>query len=99
MLFLTSDTHFGHRGILRHEPWRGAHVDEMNETIIRSWNEVVSPLDIVWHLGDIALIHKREAGHLASQLNRLNGQVHVIPDLLDHPPVVVNCDDLHTRGP
>lgn len=54
--FFIGDTHFGHRGILTYEsefrPFKD--VDEMNNHLITEWNKVVSPKDIVWHLGDVA---------------------------------------------
>lgn len=34
-------------------------VEEMNETIINNWNKRVSPNDVVYHLGDIAILHTR----------------------------------------
>jgi len=54
-MFFTSDTHFSHTNIIRYcdRPFRDT--DHMDEEIIRRWNETVSPEDIVFHLGDIAL--------------------------------------------
>ncbi|ACL56550.1 metallophosphoesterase [Methylobacterium nodulans] len=51
--FFTADTHFGDTHILRQRT-RFASLDEHDETLIRLWNEVVSPADEVWHLGDFA---------------------------------------------
>jgi calcineurin-like phosphoesterase family protein len=54
--YFTSDTHFGHRNILDFEkdarPFDN--VEEMNEQLIKNWNETVNPKDIVFHLGDFA---------------------------------------------
>lgn len=68
--FFTSDTHFGHARIIElcNRPWDT--VEEMNEGIIERWNDTVSPTDIVYHLGDVAL------GKIADSLplvGRLNG--------------------------
>lgn len=70
--FFTSDTHFGHVNILKfnaeQRPFKDT--EEMDEAIIRRWNNVVSPEDTVYHLGDVAL------GNIAKSLPkvaRLNG--------------------------
>jgi calcineurin-like phosphoesterase family protein len=70
MLFMTSDTHFGHDRIrdLCGRPFDS--VDEMNEFMVRKWNETVKSTDTVIHLGDVAL------GKIAESLpivGRLNG--------------------------
>ena len=54
-VFFTSDTHFGHAGIITfcHRPFQD--VAQMNETMIANWNRVVGPEDIVFHLGDFCL--------------------------------------------
>jgi len=57
-IFFTSDTHFGHKSFLgyRSEVHKKLFPSEhhMNEFLIESWNSVVRPKDIVWHLGDVA---------------------------------------------
>ena len=52
--FFTSDTHFGHANIIRfcNRPFKN--VEEMDEALIESWNQVVSEDDTVFHLGDFA---------------------------------------------
>lgn len=74
-VFLVSDTHFGHAGVCRftHEdtgvkirPWTDP--DEMDEFMVRAWNERVRPKDKVYHLGDV-VINRRAMKTLA----RLNG--------------------------
>lgn len=51
-IWFTSDTHFGHKNILRFckRPWNT--VEEMDEGLIQNWNKVVGKDDIVFHLGD-----------------------------------------------
>lgn len=51
----TSDLHFNHASIIKYCPKRGNSVDEMNETIIRNFNSVVSPEDETIFVGDIAM--------------------------------------------
>jgi calcineurin-like phosphoesterase family protein len=73
-IFLTSDTHFGHAGICKFtnsdgspvRPWDD--VEEMNEEMIKRWNETVGPKDKVYHLGDV-VINRR----YLTILDRLNG--------------------------
>ena len=74
-VFLVSDTHFGHKNICKFigpdgvtplRPWDD--VDEMDEALVKNWNEVVRPSDKVYHLGDVAINKK----HL-STVGRLNG--------------------------
>lgn len=74
-VFLVSDTHFGHLGVCRFKredgvtklrPWDSP--EEMDEEMIRRWNERVKPTDKVYHLGDV-VINRRALPTLA----RLNG--------------------------
>ena len=73
--FLVSDTHFGHAGVCRFteadgvtkiRPWTDP--NEMDEEMIRRWNDRVRPNDKVYHLGDV-VINRRALPTLA----RLNG--------------------------
>ena len=74
-VFLVSDTHFGHLGVCRFtrsdgvtklRPWDNA--EEMDEFMIKAWNERVGPKDKVYHLGDV-VINRRAL----PTLSRLNG--------------------------
>ncbi|NBO29921.1 hypothetical protein EB118_17115 [bacterium] len=73
--FLVSDTHFGHEKTctvfkradgspLR--PFKDA--EEMDEEMIKRWNDRVRPKDKVYHLGDVVINRK-----FLSVLGRLNG--------------------------
>ena len=55
-IWLTSDTHFHHKNILKYEPDARpfASIEEMDSALIQRWNERVMPEDIVFHLGDFA---------------------------------------------
>jgi calcineurin-like phosphoesterase family protein len=72
--FLVSDTHFGHAGVCRFlrddgtklRPWDNS--DEMDEEMIKRWNETVRPNDKVYHLGDVVINRKA-----LKTLARLNG--------------------------
>ena len=73
--FLVSDTHFGHAGVCRFmrddgftklRPWDNP--EEMDEAMVKAWNERVRPTDKVYHLGDAVINRKALA-----TLRRLNG--------------------------
>ena len=74
-IFLVSDTHFGHAGVCRFteddgvtkiRPWTDP--DEMDEAMVKMWNETVRPNDKVYHLGDV-VINRKALGIM----RRLNG--------------------------
>jgi len=74
-VFLTSDTHFGHAGVCRFteadgitkiRPWTDP--DEMDEEMVKRWNDRVRPNDKVYHLGDVVINRKS-----LKTLARLNG--------------------------
>ena len=75
MIFYTSDTHFGHANIIKYSKRPFASVDEMNEAMVRNWNERVRPDDDVWHLGDFAMGSKEA---IPGILDRLMGRKHLI---------------------
>lgn len=73
--FLVSDTHFGHHGVCKFlgqdgvsklRPWDNP--DEMDEAMVKMWNETVKPQDKVYHLGDVVINRKA-----LKILRRLNG--------------------------
>jgi calcineurin-like phosphoesterase family protein len=74
-VFLVSDTHFGHAGVCRFmrddgvtklRPWDNP--DDMDEEMVKRWNETVKPTDKVYHLGDVVINRKA-----MKTLWRLNG--------------------------
>jgi calcineurin-like phosphoesterase family protein len=75
-VWFTSDTHFGHRNVIQYCKRPYASVDEMNEALIANWNAVVSPEDVVYHNGDVAMCSARR---LAGIVWRLNGTIHLTP--------------------
>ena len=64
--FFSSDTHFNHNNIIKYCKRPYTSVEEMNEGLVKNWNEVVGPNDMVYHLGDITW------GPF--DINRLNGR-------------------------
>lgn len=74
-IFITSDLHFCHNKPFIYEPRGFSSVYEMNEEIIRRWNEVVSWDDTVYLLGDVMLNNNYEG---CKYLNRLAGNIYIL---------------------
>lgn len=74
-VWFTSDTHFYHENILRFCNRPFGSIEEMNEELIRRWNETVPEDGIVFHLGDFCLGHPGDWNDI---LNQLNGQIYLI---------------------
>lgn len=53
--FFTSDTHFGHKNIIKYSERPFSDFETMDSAIIKNWNRVVGDTDVVYHLGDVAL--------------------------------------------
>ena len=97
-VFFTSDTHFNHKNIIRYcnRSWNSGkdangqlivsddNVNEMNEAIISSWNKVVPPNALVWHLGDFALGDRSKIPEIVA---RLNGRINLVLGNHDHKDV------------
>lgn len=81
-IYFTSDTHFGHSAIIELNNRPFASADEMDETLIARWNEIVAPDDIVYHLGDFCCRDCCDAG---PYLKKLNGRLHLIEGNHDEP--------------
>lgn len=74
-LFFTSDTHFSHENIIRFCGRPFSSVEEMNEEMIRRWNEKVPEDGVVFHLGDFAFGNTKA---WTGPLDRLHGKIHLI---------------------
>ncbi len=73
--WFTSDTHFGHKNIIKFSNRPFNDENHMNEELIREWNAVVDEEDDVYHMGDVSLCDDKKT---LSILNRLNGRIHLI---------------------
>ena len=91
--FFTSDSHFGHDNIIRHckrpckeHPFQdGA---QMDRALMDAWNSVVSPGDVVYHLGDFSL---RPAETIQGLLKKLYGIKHLIVGNHDRTTGMEGC--------
>lgn len=72
MIWFTSDLHLNHRAVVSMcgRPFKT--VDEMNDILIRNFNERVKKNDIVYILGDIA--HRTPVIEVNNFISRLNGK-------------------------
>lgn len=67
-VFLIADTHLGHQNIISYADRPFQTLDEMNHTMIQNWNQVVTPNDTVFMLGDFAFGSPEKIHYWASQL-------------------------------
>ena len=75
MIYYIADMHFGHKNILDYDKRPFVDTEQMDEEIIRRWNERVGDNDTVYVLGDA--FFKGEERSLAI-MQRLNGHKHLI---------------------
>lgn len=71
--WIVSDTHFDHVFVAK---LRGfATKEDHDNQVIKNWNEVVKPEDIVWHLGDVGMGSLKR---FADSIVQLNGTINLI---------------------
>ena len=87
MLYLISDTHFGHENVLKYESIRlnllspedkNKPIEEqillMNEALIKNWNDIVKDTDTIFCMGDFALGGLEKNNNIRNISKRLNGE-------------------------
>lgn len=81
-VFLVADTHFHHGNVIKYCNRPFDSVEEMDEVLIRNWNSVVAPNDVVCHLGDFVFHRERNCRKQVEETNnllrKLNGRKHLI---------------------
>jgi len=73
--FFTSDTHFGHTGVIKHANRPFYDKEEMDAKLIENWNDTVNVNDTVYHMGDFAFLNRTKTAEIMAQLN---GKIHLI---------------------
>lgn len=83
-VFVTSDTHFGHKKVIEFEVARSmfSSIKEHDEALVARWNETVRPTDTVWHLGDVVFGTAN-----MDILAQLHGIKHLVMGNHDHYPI------------
>ncbi len=70
-IWFISDTHFNHAKIMVYCHRNFKDVTHMNESLIKNWNDLVKPGDLVYHLGDFSF-------QTDKFIHRLNGDIVLI---------------------
>ena len=87
-IFFTSDLHLYHANVIRYCARPFATVEEMNEIIVKNWNETVGPDDTVYCLGDFAMAFRP----VETFSPRLMGKKYLVPGNHDF------CHSYHKRS-
>lgn len=74
-IWFTSDQHYNHANVIKYCSRPYCDVSAMNEALISNHNSLVSPRDIVFHIGDFSFANNEKT---KSVYNRLNGTHHLI---------------------
>ena len=88
MIYYTADLHFGHENVIRFDNRPFSSVEEMDEELIKRWNDKVKWSDTVYILGDVCMKTKNNAIHYIS---RLAGKKHLI--IGNHDGVILKNKD------
>lgn len=91
MIYFTSDLHFNHDREFIYKPRGFSSIEEMNEEIIRRWNEIVTDEDDVYVLGDLMLLDNQKG---IDCLRRLKGNIIVIYGNHDTAPRIGAYNEL-----
>lgn len=89
-LFVISDTHFNHEGILTFKDYLNKpcrtfdSVEQMNECMLDAWNDTVKPNDTVIHCGDVLFGHNK-VDWLVANFAKLPGKKRLVLGNHDNP--------------
>lgn len=73
--FFIADPHFGHKAIIEYENRPFQSVEEMDESLIKNWNSVVTKHDKIFLLGDLSFYDNDKTSEI---VNRLKGIKYLI---------------------
>jgi calcineurin-like phosphoesterase family protein len=89
-IFVISDTHFNHAGILEFKDYIGKpvrgfdSVEQMNQCMLDNWNDTVGPKDTVIHCGDV-LFGLDKVDWLTANFAKLPGKKRLVLGNHDNP--------------
>lgn len=76
MNYYIADTHFGHKNIIKYDYANGSRnfttIEEHDKLIINNINEIVTPQDFLYFLGDISWYNPEKTVELLKQINCRN---------------------------
>jgi len=75
MIYFSSDPHFWHAKVIEYCNRPYSTVEEMNEDMVKKWNEIVKPEDTVYCLGDFSMAFRS----VEIYSFRLNGNRFLVP--------------------
>lgn len=96
-LYVLSDNHFNHWNINRLCKRGFNSLEHMNDTMIKRWNRVVKPTDIVVHVGDI-IFTKGASEDVAKVISQLNGRKILVVGNHDRKCICKNTRILTENG-
>lgn len=96
-VFVTADTHFGHKNIISYcnRPFNS--VQEMDDAIVEKWNSKVGINDTVFHLGDMLWGRDDNVKEAIDLIYSLNGKIYLIPG--NHDKLALQCAKTIGRAP
>lgn len=69
MRFFTADHHFGHKNVIEYDGRPFDSLDHMETELIRRWNQVIKPTDVVYYLGDFSFYGVQDSKKLLDKLH------------------------------
>jgi len=91
--WITADTHFSHKNIIKHAGRPFKSIKEMDECLVDHWNAKVRKGDIVYHLGDFAWGDEALYGKFKTYLN---GNIFLLKGNHDYSNVLKKLDGVFT---
>lgn len=92
-IFITADTHFGHKNIIKHARRPFESVKEMDECLVDHWNAKIRKGDTVYHIGDFAWGDEAIYGRFKTYLN---GNIFLVKGNHDYSSVLKKLDGVFT---
>jgi len=78
MIYFTADTHFGHNNIIKYSKRPFNSVNEMDEMLLKNYNNIIKDEDIVYFIGDFCLRPSNHILYYQSLIEKMKGEKHLI---------------------
>lgn len=72
--WFTADPHFSHNNIIRYTDRPFKNHKEMDNVLIKNINDLVSPQDVVYYIGDFSMLSGSRWQHIEKIVSKINGQ-------------------------